>query len=239
MLPWEDDDGVQYRPSKLQQWINSKRDKCLYIIKMHARTHKICLMRGGDSIQGDNKKSGQFVGTTEQQCWGAIDWNMPFVNLADRNEALIGTEFHVGLNGKSDRFIAKELGARIYNYRRLEVGGRIIDWAHKCQMGNLDWTECNSFLRVAKEMEYRCLRNKQPLPDLMMSHHVHRARCVVAPNGITVATGACWQLPTMNLYQSNPRSVYPDIGMVLYWTRENRIEPITWTPAMPRIEGNR
>lgn len=236
MLPWENADGVKFGLSKAQEWLLQKRDALIGAIKRVAVGRKVALLQGGDTIQGDNAKACQFVGTTIEQADNMVRWLMPFANMAERVLAVTGTEFHCGPNGSSDRYVAAELGATIENYRRVEIGGRVIDWTHHAQLGGGDMTDSLSLLRAAKEMQLTCLKCGERLPDLMLSHHVHRSRVIVADNGITAATCGCWQLPTMNIFRMKPRNAYPDIGGLLYFTKSNRVVPITWRPAMPPVE---
>lgn len=240
MVPWKGKDGEYHPLSKAQKWILKKRDEFFEVIQKERVGKKVALFLGGDMIQGTNKKECQYVGTVLEQVENCLLWLEPFTNISNRIEAVTGTEFHTGDNGDSDHYIAHRLGAKIENYRRLEIGGRVIDWTHHTRMGTYDTLcETSGMLTEASKMEYRCFKNGEALPHLILSHHVHRSRVVVADNGITVAVAPCWQLPTRLDFNKSPRHAYHDIGGLLYFTKENRLQKVCWTPSMPPVEGRK
>lgn len=229
--------GMSTSRTKRRSGSTEKRDICINAVKSLAVGRRVSLMLLGDLTQGCNPKAAQFEGDLLDQVRNAIEWLKPFANLADRIDGVPGTEFHAGPIGTTDRYIVQELGGTFGPaYRRTELGGRLIDWTHHCTMGGSDMTDSLSLLRAAKEMELTCRKRGERLPDVMVSGHVHRSRIVTADNGITVATAPCWQLPTMNIYKTKPRNAYPDIGILLYFTKQNKLGAVKWQPAMPEIE---
>lgn len=227
-IPFVLADGQTITPSRYQVWLKTKHDEFVARCKQEAQGHFVTLLIGGDMIDGvAHHGTSQTVGTTADQRDMAVELTRPLWGMADRLYALRGTDAHVGSNGEEDSTVAGAVGAQAGHYWQLDIGGRLIDWAHHCKLGQREWTIDNPLITLAETVEFSALRRKRRVPDLVLRHHVHRGRHVRASGGMQVVTCPCWQLPTSWLRALDPRA-WPDIGGVLYHPADNRAEVLRY-----------
>ena len=204
-----------------QAWLYAQWQTTLTRTRALAKREGIILMLGGDLIDGPQHHAHyQTWGNHREQRDGAVELLMPFVNLAEATYSIAGTDAHVGDDGEDDRTVAQELGARDLGHRaRVEVGGRILDWAHHgLSVGRLPWTAANGMLSACRVAAL----SPQP-PALIVSHHAHRSPTPVTLGGVSAAICPCWQANTSYGFQVAPR-LSVDIGALLWRPETMEIE---------------
>lgn len=227
-IPFLTADKQLVHPSPYQDWLKSKFDALIERAKQEAVGHWVTVLEGADRVDGvGHHGTTQTVGTRRDQRNMAKEILRPLVSMADRAYALLGTDSHVGSNGEEDQDIADKLDMEARARWRLNIGGKVINWAHQGVLGQREWTLDNPLLTLAQSVEIQSLKRKQPVPDLILRHHVHRGRSIVATNGIRVVTCPCWQFPTSWLLAKYTEA-WPDIGGMLYWPEQDRVEIIRY-----------
>ena len=236
-IPFTLADGQPVNPSLYQSWLKTQFDALVETAKREAVGHWVTVLEGADRVDGvGHHGTTQTVGTRKNQRDMAKEILRPLISMADRAYALLGTDSHVGSNGEEDADIADKLDIEARTRWRLNIGGKVINWAHHATLGQRPWTIDNPLLVMAESVENICLKKKQPIPNLILRHHVHRGRNIVATNGIRVVTCPCWQLPTSWLLAKDPMA-WPDIGGVLYWPEQDRVEVIKYElPEDPIVQ---
>ncbi len=227
-IPFTLADGQTVNTSPYQDWLKTQFDALVETAKQEAVGHWVTVLEGADRADGvGHHGTTQTVGTRRDQRNMAKAILRDLVSMADRAYALLGTDSHVGSNGEEDQDIADKLDMEARTRWRLNIGGKLINWAHHATLGGREWTIDNPLLTLAQTIEIQSLKRKQPVPDLILRHHVHRGRSIRATNGIRVVTCPCWQFPTSWLLAKDTEA-WPDIGGVLYWPEQDRVEVIKY-----------
>ena len=223
---------VSHITNRNQTWLLEKLKDVKKRVTAIAKTKPIAVMLGGDLIEGHHHSALQVWGNFKGQRDAAVELLMPFANIATWLLALPGTDAHAGDDGEHDRTVAEELGADIHDAQRMvELGGRLIDWAHHgISVGGHEWTEENGLISVVRDV-YSYARNEGlRVPDLIISHHAHYSPHPVVIRGITAAICPCWQLQTPHGAKIKPRR-RPTIGAALYDTETGLIDLWTYAQA--------
>lgn len=194
-------------------------------LKRQAKNHRLLLALGGDHVEGHHHNSFRVWGDAKEQRDAAIALLLPLANMADDIIAVCGTEAHVGSGGEDDRQVAQELGARIVSQRvLLRVGGRLLDWAHHgIAVSQNGWMADSGIATAIRRADDAALRNHQPAPDLILSHHAHRSPAPVFMRGMWGAVCGAWQASTPYGSKIAPRSCV-DIGVIAWWPELNILE---------------
>ncbi len=235
-IPFTTSDGQPISTSRYQRWLKTQHDLFVARCKQEAAGHFVTLLIGGDLVDGvAHHGTTQTVGTEADQRDMAIEILSPLRALADQMRAIPGTDSHTGSNGAEDRVIAKTMGAKLKHHWQIDIGGRLIDWAHHVRLGMREWTIDGPLYTLAESVEFSSLRRRERVPDLVLRHHAHRGRHIIATNGMHVVVCPCWQLPTSWLHALDPRA-WPDFGGVLYWPGENRAEVVRYNMPSDPVE---
>ena len=198
-----------------------------------SKEKSLILMLGGDLVDGVQHHGAITWGNRKEQRECAIRLITPLADRATRIFSLLGTEAHAAQDGEEDETGGEALGAEAGGHQHLlEIGGQLIDWAHHGINVSIDpRNEDNGLIMTAKRVEELALRNGARVPDLVVSHHAHRAPMPVTVRGITVAVCPCWQLSTGFGYMLSPRTP-PSIGSLAYWPKRRTLK--RWLYPMRR-----
>lgn len=194
-------------------------------LKRQAHNHRFVLALGGDHVEGRHHGIERVWGDAKEQRDAAIALLLPLANMADEIMAVPGTEAHVGSGGENDRQIAQELGARIISQRvLLRVSNRLLDWTHHgIAVSPNGWMADNGIATAIRRVEDAALRNYQPMPDCIISHHAHRSPAPLFMRGMWGAVCGAWQASTPHGHKIAARSCV-DIGVLAWWPEPNRLE---------------
>lgn len=234
------DDGDTYTPSLHQDWLYNCLQSALKRVQIYAKGHDVHMKFGGDMVDGvAHHGSSQTFGTTKDQRALAVDLCMPFVNMAARMDGLRGTDAHTGASGDGDRAVYRELGIpdkNIHYRARQQYGNHILDWAHHTGAGRKPNTRGNGLKALINEVYFQNLECGEPIPSLIVSHHVHLYDDVSDHRkGIRAVNCPGWQLNTAFTRKIGPRGL-ASIGLLLWWPETMRVLPLLYKPKEDPIE---
>jgi len=231
----ENDETVIREPNRVQRILAGWLDQVLDKAKEVANQDDLIIEIGGDMIDGDMQHgSRQCWGTDQDQANHAIELLRPFVNLASKCYFLLGTPAHVGSVGEFDKQIAKEFGYKARFHHRVEIGQYLFDFAHHCTLPFERRTQEASLERQAS-LICREYRNKgEPVPDMIIRHHVHRH--AVGWTGKTqMVTNYGWKLRDDYLAKRNPLGLY-EIGALFINCETLEVSPMKFEGAEDKIQ---
>jgi hypothetical protein len=189
-----------------------------------AKGRALCLMLGGDLIDGLHHNSRETWGSRKDQRDAAVALLLPLANRASAIYALTGTEAHAGDKGEDDAQVGQELGAKTAAHVwRLTVGGRRLFWSHHGTSVPRDVSNEDNGLWADARRHYELSLRGGEKPDLIVHHHNHFSPDPVTRHGITAAVCPCWQLSTMYGARIGPERT-PHIGALVWEPETNRLE---------------
>ena len=225
------DDGDIYVPSKSQDWLYSCWQDLTKKTKKLAPGYRLILCVGGDTVDNHHHQSQQVFGTDIDQINLAVSLLLPLATVADRVYGLRGTETHTHQSGQYDVKVVEELGGECEYRHRLDVGGKLLDWAHHISTGRRAHTRGNSLKVLGKDIYITALERGERVPDLVVRHHVHLYDDVSDHRiGVRAVTCPGWQLQTAFTRRLDPAGL-PSVGGLLWYPRINRLDPILYKVA--------
>lgn len=212
-----------------QAWLTTRLSETIARIKQEARGKALVLRQGGDAIDGVNHHNTAFTwGTAREQRNAAVELLMPLANVASAIYSVDGTAAHVGEAGDDDRTVAQMLGAKPENIRPEMVtvtAGRKLNWAHHGVVTSaIPWNELNGLRTLAEKLYWRALQHKLDPPALVVRHDRHFSPPPIYWREMWAALCPCWQLTTPYGHGFGDPDRVPDIGVLVWWPREHRLE---------------
>lgn len=207
-----------------QRWLSERWQNLTKRVKQEARTQSVRLMLGGDLVD-----LADIVDATEI----AVDLLRPLANVADEVWGVYGTAYHVGEDGKEDRSIYGQVGARAdrrAHHHWLKVDGGLLSWAHHgMSMAKDPWNELNGHKQLAERTYWQALEGGFGPVTTMVRHHLHRTPkgSPVTWRGIEVAVCPCWKFPDAFAGKVSPGTM-PSFGVLAL--RGGRLEVWRETP---------
>ena len=228
-----------YSLTQDQWWLHQCYQDALARVKVYAVGHQVFVGLGGDLVEGINHHgSTQTSGIPSTQAGMASELLLPYATMADALYAVRGTDDHTGPEGDGDNSVARELGAKIDYHWLLNVGGKVLDWAHHgISVAQNPASEINGMKLAADKIYWWNKDNDQPIPNTLIRHHAHRSPRPIEWRGIRVAVCGCWQLSTSFGYKI-AGGLPPSIGLLVWWPETNIVERIKYDIPRP-IEGVR
>lgn len=215
-----------------QRWLLERWGEFTERALAAAKTHTLCLMLGGDLIDGIHHGRTASWGTIKEQRDAAIALLLPLANRAAAIYGILGTEAHAGETGQDDQQVCQELGAKTANHVwRLTVGGRRLFWSHHGTGVPRDVTNEDSNMLADARRHYELALRGAEKPDCIIHHHNHFSPDPVTRHGITVAVTPCWQLQNAYGAKIGPERT-PSIGALVWEPAINRLE--RWLYAQPQ-----
>jgi hypothetical protein len=166
-----------------------------------------------------------------------------------------GTETHGGIAGHLEEAAARLLEATKYPtdsemfscwFLKLRLQNRLFDITHHGRLGRLPWTRINALGTIVYEMVDEYIRNREPLPDVVIRGHYHRWGDTGSNYPIRAVSLPCWQLATAYAHRVAPRR-RADIGAVIFVVEDGqigaravlyRIKPeVAWDPDREERQG--
>ena len=160
------------------------------------RETRLTVALGGDLVEGfHHGNTDDWAGDEDEQAQAALELLTPLAARAHHLMAVTGTEAHAGRLGAQDRYISRELGAKlIAPGQDVEIAGRWLDWQHHgASVGRLPWTTEQPIYNQARAAWHAALVEGRPAPALIMRHHVHQMPGAVVYRGTWAAVCGCWQ----------------------------------------------
>lgn len=210
------DDGGDYSPSRIQNWLRRKWHQYWEDVKLAQEKTgaELVIILNGELVDDNHHTTTQLVTRNKaDQIRMAYDVLKPGLDLLDEDgDAFVtrGTEAHTGPNANLDEAIARDIDAvpsmygndgspSAYSWWQLRVSfdGVLIDVAHHPGTGSrVQWTRGADANRLAAATVIQCADYGEPIPDLVIRGHNHiasdsydnhRARAIIMPS---------WQLGT-------------------------------------------
>lgn len=221
-----DEDELPLSPSKRQSELYGKLKELAGIARNVTKTHDLILCVGADCVDGYHHHNANTWGTLDDQRQLAVRLLMPFANMATQIYGLLGTESHAGIEGQDDRAVVRELGGKTAQRFIFDHDGVLVDWCHHVNISK--YPALNAVLNTREE----CIRTGDPLPNIIIRHHVHRydhnERNILYGGELKHVQAAicpCWKLPDPFTRKIAPNQ-FPDIGALLVYPHEEKIQPI-------------
>lgn len=208
--------------NKAQQWLLETFDDVTKRAKAEAKGKEFGLNLGGDATDTEGREARN----------AAIELLQPLANIASSIYGVPGTPYHTGEDGEEDRSVYDALGAKCKQWYRLDVGGKILDWAHHgIAVSKYPWLEYNGMKSKLEQVYWRCLSEGKRPPDLIVRHHAHRSPGILEERKMKVAVCPCWKLPD-DFGAKVSDGVPVSIGALAWWPMQNnRLE--IWSYAVP------
>src|ERR1035437_319604 len=255
MAPWPDghpvEGGGEYRSNKPQKWLTRCWDDMVQTVS--AMPAPPILVLNGDLVQGSHAhRDGQLVsGQLSIQCGAAGDLLSPLVKLCRVLYVIRGSEWHDGRAAESIEALAELLGAvqdpDTQAFTRwglyLDLGGRVIHFAHHRSVTSLPYTQPNSLFRDGYIQQAELLNTyggRAPNLQAVIRSHSHQYSQAHSHSNLTTATTPSWQLMTAYVAKRYPASL-AHIGWLEIVPTESRliVEPHLYPlprPAIVKVE---
>ena len=209
VAPWPADcpvqDGGRYEPNPFQAYLN----ECWAdLVEAAGRMGGPTLVINGDLINGIHPRDGQVVSANASIQAAAADMLLrPLVAQCGKLYITRGTEWHESKLSDDVERLAKGLGAvpnpasGSYTWPKLllEVGGKVISFAHHIGVSGVATYEASVVLRelLMEVLEYtRTYGQDAPALRLMVRSHRHRSIEIGAPPNLRALITPGWQLKT-------------------------------------------
>lgn len=238
----EDDEGSEYQPNLIQQWLWHTWNKCIDDIKRLTRKYHTTVIFNGDIVDLDAKKrSDQMISENPAVILEIADKTLkPLLDIANRTFFVRGTEAHVGKSGWAEEMMAQryhsikdpETGQYSWWQIRLEFAGVKFDVAHHFTTGSLPYTFPNGMTRLVQVERLNYADWGEPAPDVIVRGHRHQH----IDTGTTFSTRGvalpCWQYPTSYIYRLGKGNSKPSIGCGVFLCENGDYEyiPLLYEP---------
>ena len=175
---FELDDGDTTFASPGQRWLWDR----LLEVANKAKKYKPILVLNGDIAEGDFKnRSYQMITRNKATIKSlAVDTLDPLCKIAKKIYVVRGTPAHVGKSAHLEEEIAKDFGAegpseKVYShwYLPLMIDNIQVDIAHHTTAGGKPFSAASAANRTADRVMQEYLREREPLPHLVLRSHVH------------------------------------------------------------------
>jgi len=210
-----------------QDWLYREYSRQLAHIKAMAKGHRLVVCFGSETIDGPlHHGTTQTWGNRAEQREMARAVLRLWLKFADEAYAVTGTEAHTGSEGEDDADVYQSEGVKHSQCFDFTLAGRRLWWTHRgVRIGGRAWTETSGMHAMANDVYYHCLDRDIPRPDLIVSHHVHRAPDPVTARGITVAVCPAWQCST---YYGRTIAPFkqPDIGNLIWRPEHEEVKVV-------------
>ena len=225
------DDGDIYTPSLSQDWLYVNWQALTKKVKKLSSGYRVILCIGGDTVDNHHHNSQQVFGTDVDQINLVVSLLLPLATMSDRVYGLRGTEAHTHQSGQYDVKVVEELGGECEYRYRLDVGGKLLDWAHHVNIGRRAHTRGNSLKALGKDIYITALEAGERVPNLVMRHHVHLYDDI-SDHRIGVRTVTCpgWQLHTAFTRRIDPAGL-PSVGGLLWYPRLSVVDAVIYKVA--------
>lgn len=197
------DDGHEFRPSKLQRWINGKwADYWQRVDELKAQHQaEVVTIINGEVADNNYHATTQLITKhTGDQISAALMVLEPLRAVSDRIIVTRGTEAHVGPNATLDEAVAGIIGAvpnpdtgtdSWWRWHGVLEGVRIDATHHPISGGTRGWTMGGGAVRTAMQVAHEYHIREMLPPHLILRGHRHRpedsgtnvpfSRCVINP----------------------------------------------------------
>jgi hypothetical protein len=215
-VAYTDADGGHHFPSLTQNGLRDFLSQALADTKVLAKGCDILFLAGGDLVDGvGHHGSIQTIGTQDEQAGWAVELLSPWADIATWGYGLKGTDAHVGDSGQQDLSVCGRLGFTSQHFWRIEVGGRLLDWAHHAQGSRKPWLTSGGPVALANKTYFEYLERGERLPNVIARHHLHFPVHVMA-KGIQVVSVPGWQAQTSFSRKLDANGLLT-VGVALWW----------------------
>lgn len=226
-------ESVTPKPAtRIQETLHQHWRACLADVKRETRGYGLALMLGGDMVEGNHHD--RMTGLTHKEMRElALELLQPYATMADAIYSVAGTEAHAGLEAEDDAQVAKELGCKSENARQehlIRFDGALLNWQHHgAGVAKLVQNETNGLYLLAKQTALEAKLAGQPVPALVMRHHVHRTPIgdSVKAWGVEAAICPCWKLDDAFSHRIGITRP-PTIGAALWFPKERRLKILSY-----------
>lgn len=198
MMPggWNLPDGGTHYPSKAQRIVSRQWEQGWGRVRELRKRSRLVVAHAGDAVEGDHHNTHQIIHKSvdihEEIHTDCMDWGLQTAKFNSKRGDLLyyvhGTLAHNGTGSENN--IAKDLDAvpyiegtperkfrdasYVFPHLKLNVNGVLFDIAHHGPTaGTRIWTQGNSLRATIKDIYYRCLDKKMPIPRYWIRAHYH------------------------------------------------------------------
>jgi UDP-2,3-diacylglucosamine pyrophosphatase LpxH len=195
---FETDEGNTVRANRFQKWLLDCWDKCLEDFEEYRKGRDYVLVLAGDLIEGKHHGGAQLWSNEAiDHANAAIELLGPVAEKASKRFLAVGTECHTR---NDESYIGSVLGAEecpdtgkhAWNSVLLSVGENLIHVRHHMPTTARVYLEAGALSIMLGNTQLSCARNKQAVPDIVVSGHRHRFGMYRDENAMFVACPA-WQ----------------------------------------------
>lgn len=239
------DDGQVTMPSKAQRWLwqcwGDYWDRVEEIRNRHRA--KLYHVYNGDLVDGPahhgtTQTVSNHPGVEKYIAKKCLE--VPKSLGPDKQFVVRGTEVHVGKSGGVEDSLAEWLGAvrepetggASWWHLRMEVQGKLLDFAHHGRVGTRPWTKPNVTMNLAAQIFYEHASRGERHPDLAVRSHYHQWIDTYKAQPVRVIQTPAWQLHTAFTRRIATDSL-SDIGGIILVLQDGRlsVEEVLFTPA--------
>jgi hypothetical protein len=243
------DDGGEFHPSKLQKhlwksWIDIWEERVPRLLDKY-QPDSVSLLLNGDMVDGNHHGTPQIVSPLESLHIRIVHKCLELGPLKldlDGLHVVRGTSSHVGAAGTLEEGLARVLREEGYPvvmdpdtgnatsyWRRLDVGGLLVDAKHHGRMGQRRHTR-GSYLRLyAQDIQDEYTDDGERPPDVAVRAHLHTYGDSGRDHKMVTRVVAlpCWQLGTEYSYRRAYERL-TDIGAAALIVRDGQdiVEPL-------------
>jgi hypothetical protein len=222
------DDGGSYQASKVQRWLWGNwlgYWKRVETVRAALSAELYCVFNG-DLVEGDHHQSTQIASGNPNAQAAVVNALMavPLDLKPDRIFVIRGTETHVGKSASAEERIADglrrdkrpvvsdlETGAASWWHCRMELHGKLLDFAHHGRTGFREHTRAGAASLHAHDIFLSHMKRGERAPDLCVRGHYHRFNDSHDAAPTRVLTVGAWQLQTAHVHKVATDSL-GDIG---------------------------
>lgn len=224
---WTNADGLEIRQNRAQGWLWERwTDLCLRVKREALSGVKIFGLFNGDISEGAHHGTVQLVSAAQEDHADigveAID---PLATWCNQMMFIVGTEVHVGQQGRIENIVAKTFAAQGKNVIRpkdtalhvwpvalANIGGVEFNIAHHIRGSSLERSRNNAANAEAADQAINAKFLGLPIPRYVLRGHTHFfARGYYDRTGTETLVNGCWQLSTSHGHRIKPH-ISTEIG---------------------------
>jgi UDP-2,3-diacylglucosamine pyrophosphatase LpxH len=235
---FETSEGQVVRANKFQQWLKDSWDQCVQDFHKYRGNRDYILLLVGDMIEGHHHGGKQlWSGESIDHANAAIELLEPVSSKASKVFLAVGTECHTR---NDEHYIGTMLGAEAcpatgkhaWDSVLLKVNGHLIHARHHMPTASRVYLEAGALSIMLGNTQLSCVRNKQEVPDIVVSGHRHRFGVYYDEDAMFVACGA-WQGLTRHGHKVVPGALPRPGFVVMDWSRGSEL-PYTFAIRQPQ-----
>lgn len=165
----------------------------------------VTLVVNGDMIEGNHHRAIQAWPCTDDHISAAVNILRPLAAQFTRTYVVVGTEAHTKM---AEHGIAKAIGAKKHpdgkyasDVLNIEVGDRLLLWAHHCSTTSREWLTSGEPGRLLSNARLAAINARHKPPNFVGAAHRHRYDRWEDGGDQCCVIGPAWQMLTRYGYK--------------------------------------